>query len=161
MPDDSVQVQVRRLVNEALDNFDSPDVTTSSLVRKAQRIAVLRLDYAKQLAFILQTTDMASDVESKDRTPLPIFMQVRAQLATLLGADEEILETERQYQSVIRTRRIKGGNWSAISVSQLEDNLRALERAYDDAEPPPNLTPIDAAFAAERAAKLRSVDGPR
>ncbi|OBE94323.1 hypothetical protein A5776_23385 [Mycolicibacterium elephantis] len=154
--DDPVRVQLRRLLDDALDTFDAPGVTTSAVVRKAQRIAALRHDYAKQLAFILQTSDLAGDVEDKNRTPLPIFVQVRAQLATLVGSAEEILETERQYQNVIRTRRMKGGKFGAVSVSQLEDNLRALERAYDDAEPPPNLTPIAAAFAAERATKTRA-----
>jgi hypothetical protein len=156
MADDPVQVQVRRLLDDALDSFDAPGVTTSALVRKAQRIAALRRDYAKQIAFILQTSDIASDMEDKNRTVLPIVLQVRAQLATLVGAAEEIGETERQYQSVQRTRRIKGGNFSGISVSQLEDNLNALERAYDDADPLPNLTPIDAAFAADRATKTRA-----
>ncbi|WP_131809909.1 hypothetical protein [Mycolicibacterium elephantis] len=156
MTDDPVRVQLRRLLDDALDTFDAPGVTTSAVVRKAQRIAALRHDYAKQLAFILQTSDLAGDVEDKNRTPLPIFVQVRAQLATLVGSAEEILETERQYQNVIRTRRMKGGKFGAVSVSQLEDNLRALERAYDDAEPPPNLTPIAAAFAAERATKTRA-----
>jgi len=151
-----VQVQLRRLLDDVLNSFDSPEVSTTALVRKAQRIAALRRDYAKQIAFILQTTDMASDVEDKSRKPLPIFLQVRAQLATLVGANEEILETEQQYRSVIRTRRTKGGKWAAVSVSQLEDNLSALERAYDDAEPLPNLTPIDAAFAAERATTTRA-----
>jgi predicted house-cleaning noncanonical NTP pyrophosphatase (MazG superfamily) len=154
--DDPANVQVRRLVDEALETFDSPDVTTSALVRKAQRIAGLRRDYAKQLAFILQMTDLASEVEDKHREALPIFLQVRAQLATLVGAAEEILETERQYENVQRTRRIKGGKFSGLSVSQLEDNLRAMERAYDDAQPPAGLTPIDAAFAAERATKTRA-----
>jgi len=154
--DDSTQVQLRRLVNQALDDFDSPDVATSALVRKAQRIAALRHDYAKQLAFILQTNDVVSDLEDERREPNPAVMEVRAQLATLVGSAEEVLESERQFQSFMRTRRIKGGKISGASVSQLEDNLRALERAYDDAEPASNLTPIDAAFAAERAADTRA-----
>ncbi|MCV7103414.1 hypothetical protein [Mycobacterium palustre] len=41
-------------------------------------------------------------------------------------------------------------------MSQLEENVAAMERAYDDAEPPSGLTPIDAAFARERAEKTRS-----
>ncbi|WP_157935603.1 hypothetical protein [Mycobacteroides abscessus] len=156
MADDPVSVQVRRLVDEALENFDSPDVTTTALVRKAQRIAVLRRDYAKQIAFIMQTDDVFSDVKSDLGKPNPLVLQARAQLATLLGADEEIRETDRQFQSFMRSRRIKGEKFSGVSVSQLEDNLRALERAYDDAEPQPNLTPIDAAFAADRAAETRA-----
>lgn len=154
--EDPAIVQVRRLVDVALEEFDSPGVTTSALVRKAQRIAALRRDYAKQIAFILQATDLASEVEDKHREPLPIFLEARARLATLVGATEEILETERQYTSVQRTRRLKGGKFSGRSVSQLEDNLRAMERAYNDAQPPAGLTPIDAAFAAERAAKTRA-----
>lgn len=152
MTHDSLGVQVRRLVDDALDSFDAPGVTTSALVRKAQRIAALRRDYAKQLAFIFQTSDLTAG----DRAPLPMVLQVRAQLATLVGAEEADLEADRQYQSFIRTRLTPDGKIAAVPVSQLEDNQRALERAYDDAEPSPNLTPIDAAFAAERATSTRA-----
>jgi hypothetical protein len=154
--DDPVQVLVRRLLDGALDSFDAPGVTTSALVRKAQRIAALRHDYGMQIGLIQQTNDTAADLETNRPGPMPGVVKARIQLATLVGAAEATRELERQYQSFIRTRHIKGDNLSGLSVSQLEDNLAALERAYDDEEPSPNLTPIDAAFAVDRASKARA-----
>ena len=156
MANDPVRVQALRLVDEALQTFDSPNIATSVLVRKAQRIAVLRHDYAAQIGLLLQTTDVAASVRGKRKaSELPALAKAREHLATLVGAHEAAKELERQYERLFRTRENDDGNIIAFSVTQLEENVAAMERAYDAAEPPPNLTPIDAAFAAERAHDAR------
>lgn len=147
--DDPVSVQVRRLVSDALEGFDSPGVTTSARVRKALRIAALRRDFAVQLGFTYQTIDLTAKSGSG---PAPAVRPVRDQLGTLIDVDELASEMERQYQDYVSTR-IYGdkGNIIGVSVSQLEDGLTALQRAYDDAEPAPGMTPIDTVLAADRA----------
>jgi hypothetical protein len=155
--EDPALVQVRRLVDEALETFDSPGVTTSALVRKAQRVAGLRRDYAKQIGLILQTTDVAALSGGTQRvTDIPAAAKALEQLSVLVGADEVRQEMERQYQALYRTRRDEDGNLIALSVSQLEGNVAAIQRAYDDAEPPSGLTPADTYFAAENAKNTRA-----
>ncbi|MCV7100728.1 hypothetical protein [Mycobacterium palustre] len=156
MTDDSLRVQMVGLVGEALKTFDAPGVTTSVLVRKAQRIASLRQDYGMQIGLIQQTNDFAADLEANRPGPMPGVTKAREQLATLVGAEEAMEELERQYQNFCRTRHIKGRKISGLSVSQLEDNLAALERAYDDAQPPSGLSPGDTYYAARRADETRA-----
>lgn len=154
--DDPARVQVRSLVDQALETFDAPGVTTTALVRKAQRIASLRHDYGVQIGLMQQTNDSAADMETNRRGPIPGVTKAREQLATLVGAAEAVQELERQYQNFCRTRHIKCGNVSGLSVSQLEDNLAGLERAYDDAQPPSGLSPTETYYAADKADRTRA-----
>lgn len=157
MTEDPVLTQVPRLVDEALATFDTPGATTSALVRKTQRIAGLRRDYAKQIGLILQTTDVASLSGGTQRvTDIPAAAKALEQLSALIGADEVRQKMEQQYQDLYRTRRDENGNLIALSVSQLEDNVAAIQRAYDDAEPPSGLNPADTYFAAEKAKDTRA-----
>jgi hypothetical protein len=154
---DPVLVRVGRLVDEALETFDTPGVTVSSLVRKAQRIAFLRHDYAKQIGLWMQTTDVANLRTAEQKaTEIPAFAKAQQQLATLVGAEGAKQELERQYQTFERSRQTDDGKIIVLSVSQLEDNVAAIQGAYDDAEPPSGLTPVDTYFAAERARKTRA-----
>jgi hypothetical protein len=154
--EDPVLTQVRRLVDEALETFDAPGVTVSSLVRKAQRIAVLRHDYAKQIGLWMQTSDVSNFRSGGQKaTQIPAFAKMQEQLATLVGAEEAAQELERQYQAFERTRLLED-RIIALSVSQLEDNVAAMQAAYDDAKPPSGLTPADTYFAAERARNTRA-----
>lgn len=154
--EDPLRLRVLRLVDEALQTFDSPGETTAALVRKAQRIALLRRDYGQQIGLMLQATDVAAAYENKGRaSDLPTIAKAREQLATLVGADEAQREVERQFEALFRTRVAEKGGIVALSVSQIEDTLNALQRAYDDAEPTPGMTPIDTGLAALRAADTR------
>ncbi|WP_431233779.1 hypothetical protein ACQ856_03540 [Mycolicibacterium psychrotolerans] len=158
MADDPILVQVRRLVDEALDSFDSPGMTVAAIVRKVQRIAVLRHDFAKQIGLIMQTSDIAAAYANDRRMKThPALVKAREQLATLVGADEANREVDRQMEGLFRTREVESGQVKLLSVSQLEDNLKALERAYDDAEPSSNLNPVDLAYAADKAEQIRLV----
>lgn len=125
----------------------------SALVRKALRIAALRRDYAGQIAFVYQTVDLTA----KSDGPAPAIVKPRDELATLVGAADLHAEMERQYQDFVSTRLYDAkGNIIGVSISQIEDGLAALQRAYDDASPASGMTPIDTAFAADRAIGTRA-----
>lgn len=142
MTEGPLALQIQRLVDEALAAFDSSGTTVSALVRKAQRIAMLRGDYAKQVGLILQTTEFVAEMVNSGNDPdIPAYYMACQKLATLVGAEESLQEVERQFRNYLRTRRIgqEGVDGSTIvssTVSQLEDNLDLLERAYEDAKSP-------------------------
>jgi hypothetical protein len=157
MTNETVVARVGRLVDEALETFDSPGATVASVVRKAQRIAFLRRDYASQLGFWMQTTDVAvSRVAGQKAGELPAFVKIKDQLARLVGAEEAGKEVDRQYLAFERTRLMDDGNIVAFSVAQLEENVAAMQGEYEAAVPASGLSPGDTYFAAERARETRA-----
>lgn len=144
--EDLSATRVQHLVDQALDDFDSPEVSVSALVRKAQRIAGLRRDYAAQIRFIYETTDVSGN-KGRD---IPHLTTARAHLAILLGMEEAKAEEERQFEEYMHGRRGPDDMILPLSIGQIETNLAELERVYAESVVPGNLTQIDTYFVARQ-----------
>jgi hypothetical protein len=134
------------LVGTALNEFDAPGNTVASLVRRAQRIAVLRHDLPMQVWCALQLHDVAADVLKQD----PKMINLRHQLVALLGPEQGhqryVLEVRRYFAT---RQALESENAHGESVEQVESTLAQIERAYTEMNiDPTNLTPIDAGLRA-------------
>lgn len=149
MPDAN---RIRTLTEKALDEFDSGK-PVSALVRQAHRIAALRHDYAGQVWFEFQQRELGVSIPKDD----PVLLGLRGKLIALLGEQAAQDEYLRQYRRFESSRKMfDSENIHPTSVDQLEDLLDQTQRAYDDMELPPNLTPIDAALMKQDQSSSRS-----
>lgn len=131
--------RVRTLTEQALDNFDNPGMSVAALVRQAQRIAVLRHDYASQIHFVFEQTDL----QGNKKRDVPALTKARNSLAGLIGVEEAENEEMRQFMKYERNRSVDNGNLMINSVEQIETQLAQVQRIYDESTVPANLTPID------------------
>lgn len=131
--------RARELTNRALEEFDSGK-STSALVRRAHRIAVLRHDYAAQAWFLFQQRDLKSAPNHDD------LLAVKAKLVALLGDEAGSAEYIKQAESFMSSRAMldESGNRYMGSVDQIEAMLGQLEEAVAGREIPPNLHSLDA-----------------
>lgn len=138
--------RVRTLTEQALDNFDNPGTSVAALVRQAQRIAVLRHDYAMQIRLVYEQTDMMGN-EKRD---IPALTRARNSLAELVGTKEAEMEEFRQLMNYQRMRERTSDRIVIHSVDQMELHLAQGQRIYDDLVVPENLTPIDTYVVAKK-----------
>jgi hypothetical protein len=121
--------RVARLVNAALDNFDSPGQSVASLVRQAARIASLRQDFSAQYRFQIELLDVSSGAAKTDAT----IDGINDNLITLLGVEEARAQVLKAYYAYERGRRMAGTeNINVISIAQIEANLAQLRSVYDE-----------------------------
>jgi hypothetical protein len=132
---------IEQLVEEALDAFDDPGASTSSLLRRAIRIAAKRQDYAALIRLIPETQDMTTGQISD-----AMLRDARVNLELLLGSEEaeRLWLAAARRHITIRTIRGQRDKVRAESISQLEASLAQLAEVSDSyRKPPDNLTPID------------------
>ncbi|MGK2240919.1 MAG: hypothetical protein ACI9JD_003486 [Rhodococcus sp. (in: high G+C Gram-positive bacteria)] len=122
--------RVRTLTEQALDNFDNPGMSVAALVRQAQRIAVLRNDYAAELRFFLESRETGSpDPVRKDRA-----LDYRRKLEELLGQNEGLKKFNRIGDEFIAARRLVTGKKqvTALSIDQIEQNVTTARLRYQE-----------------------------
>lgn len=149
--------EIRALLRQALDEFDLPTNTTAASTRRALRIASLRRDLVNQLWLHWELADMTADKETKHAELGS--NQIRAQLDSLLGAEEASNRTEEAFARYCRNRTLTVDGESLIngvSVGQLEQNGILVRKLYEDLEAPEDLTPVGSYFAAETVDAGRS-----
>ena len=106
---------------------------------------MLRHDYAAQVWFEFQQREIGVSIRKDD----PVLLELRDKLITLLGEDAAQDLYLRQFEKWESSRKmLNSENVHPASVDQLEALLEQTQRAYDDTQLPPNLTPIDAAMMA-------------
>lgn len=148
---------VEQLVDEALERFDEAEVTVTSHVRRAIRIASKRQDYVSLLRLYPETFDL-----STGKVNHPGVEEAQASLRALVGEEEF---RRIQVSAVMRHMQARqhGGDGSDQVFGQSIGQLEALLEQYNDViesykKPPENLTPIDTYFVAKdydaAAAKL-------
>lgn len=124
-----MQDHVARLVNNALDTFDTPGQSVTALVRQAARIASLRRDFSAQYRFQIELLDVQSGTAKTD----PTIESINNNLMTLLGvqgAREQVLKAFDGYR---RGRQMGTGDTiNTVSVAQLDANLKQLRSIYDE-----------------------------
>lgn len=137
----SEQDQIKRLVSEALDSFDSPGTSVASLVRKAARIASLRRDFVGQYAMQFELVDLSTRSKSAASAMVPTWKNIE----TLLGPEASKKVGTEQFVLHEHVRAIQGSEGLlSASIDQLEGNYAELERVYSEFTIPSNLSSIDA-----------------
>ncbi|MFV8171700.1 hypothetical protein [Mycolicibacterium peregrinum] len=116
------------LTEKALDEFEATE-SVSALVRKAHRISVLRHDYAAQVWFTLQQTDIAGSVKDSLPRDSEQLEALRGALIALLG---EVNGQQEYVRQAIRyeASRTFNGQLHAGSVDQIQTTLIQIERTY-------------------------------
>ena len=97
---------------------------------------------------------------SRSLRTIPCF-GLRGKLIALLGEEAAQAEYLRQFRRWESSRKILGSeNIRKTPVDQLEALLDQTQRAYDEMELPPNLTPIDAAVMKQDQSRARTTLAP-
>lgn len=148
--------RIRALTEKALDEFESGE-SVSALVRQAHRIAVLRHDYVAQVWFEFQQRELGKTIPKDD----PVLLELRGKLIALVGEESANELYIRQYLRWEASREMMNSkNIHPVAIDQLEVLLDQTQRAFDDIELPPNLTPIDAAMMKRDQDKARATLTP-
>lgn len=120
--------RIRSLTERALDEFEATE-SVAALVRQGHRIAVLRHDFAAQVWFSLQQTDIAGAYRNSLPADTDRLNELRGKLIALIGEDEASREYVRQATRYEASRtyegRLHGG-----SVEQVQTTLAQIEQAY-------------------------------
>jgi hypothetical protein len=119
--------QILELTRRALDSFDEPGKSLTAVVRQAHRIAVRRHDFAGQVWFLMQLSDVAAGTSRSELADL------QDKLETLLGKEAGSEEYRRQTARYFATRRMADGkNYNGVDVEQLEATLAHIQSTYDN-----------------------------
>ncbi len=143
------------LVQQALNEFDSPEMTVGALCRRAIRIARLRNDW-ENLWWLLMEVEAVGDKEAKLRRvkelaphfPLDKWEQLR------VGIPRAFIE-ERGYVGDTETTGIESGSVYGGTVDELEAKIAILLRHAEEAVPPPGMHPVDLYFTEQEKSQLR------
>lgn len=156
--------RLKRLLEQALDQFDAVGTSVAANVRRAARIASLRKDYVNQLWLQWEMTDLSASKNQEWQDPA--ISRIKAELDTLLGAADGKNEGFRAYLQFERNRTMDVGGQVMVngtSIGQLEDQLRAARTAYDELAIPAGLSSGDLYYAhrnveAGKAALIPSIN---
>lgn len=102
--------QILELTRRALDSFDEPGKSLTAVVRQAHRIAVRRHDFAGQVWFLMQLSDMTAGTSRSELDDL------RDKLETLLGEEAGSEEYRHQIARYYATRQRSDGNYNGVDV---------------------------------------------
>jgi hypothetical protein len=142
--------QLLALVANALKDVEDANVTTSSVLRKAIRIATLRNDVA---ALLWMETELHG-IGGRSKEEL---QRRRAQLAAAVDPETWARMLEDSWHPLMRRRRMSDSEKvHSDSISEIEDRIAMLELQIDALAPPPGLAPVDLYFLNDRNSKLKS-----
>lgn len=139
--------RIERLLEQALDDFDTEGVSVSAIARKVQRIASLRQDAATEIWLILEMSTLEDT-----KLQVPALELARVRLANLIGA-EEAVKTERSAVAgyfIRRSMKPGGDAFDPRSIPEIENGLSRTQGVYEELVVPAGLTPIDTYFVAEK-----------
>jgi len=136
--------QILELTRKALDSFDEPDRSLAAVVRQGHRIAVRRRDFAAQVWFQLQLSDLVAGTGRDE------LSELKSKLETLLGKEQGGAAYRRQAARYMTTRTMANGkDHTGVDVEQLETNFAHIQATYNSYETlPTGMTQIDTALAA-------------
>ncbi|MGB3259171.1 MAG: hypothetical protein WBA72_14430 [Ornithinimicrobium sp.] len=113
--------RVQRLVERALDEFDSPGQTVAALLRQSTRIATLRNDHTNLVWLTLESMDALNTTGT-----------VRAlgpELLLHFNEEEKALLLREAMTGYFGRRAIADGKVSARSIEQIEEQIRSARTA--------------------------------
>ncbi|HEY5857854.1 MAG TPA: hypothetical protein VIW24_28420 [Aldersonia sp.] len=139
--------RVRRLVDQALDEFDSPGSTVSMLLRRCIRIATLRNDYRSLLW--LQKESLNADTQRAESRRNSLQLQAH------FDRDEWERLCKADFESYLDRRRVGEDAIDPRSVSELEENLKMIEANRDSLVVPEGLAPIDLYYRSDDIGKAK------
>ncbi|MFC9473081.1 hypothetical protein ACFTS5_12945 [Nocardia sp. NPDC056952] len=117
--------QILDLTRRAIDSFDHPGRSLTSVVRQAHRIAVRRHDFAAQAWLLMQLSDIVVGTSTAE------LVDIRRKLEAFLGEEAGSAEYVRQTRRYFASRRADDAdNINGHSVEQLEDALAQTEAVY-------------------------------
>lgn len=143
----SVLDQVTRLVQEALDDFDKPGTTVSSLLRRAIRIARLRNDF-EGLMWLEIESNGVNDVAGNRRRMDAFKSHFTAEEYKEISHRASLAHISRRRwphiddKGLIVTGR-ESDKVNPVSVAELEADVASLQAQISATVPPEGLTPID------------------
>jgi hypothetical protein len=140
----TVLSRVHTLVQQALDQFDDPGMTTAALLRRCIRIATLRNDFASLVW--LEMEARSSGTESTDE-----IVKRRAELAANFSQQDWKAIWPAAGEQWIRRRQDPddSNKIHQLSVQELDDFAATMERQAAVYTVPTGLTPIDLYFRSE------------
>lgn len=133
----------------------SSDLPTSSLVRVALRVAVLRQDPLGEFWLRIELEGVTTSRSEKGKEAL-------ARLTALVGAEIADQRTENEVSALIARRVVDqdGKKGSLImGVAELESHVESMQSLYDD-RVTPGMTPIDTGLASINRDRARSALAP-
>lgn len=126
------------LVQEAITQFDSPQMTVAALLRRCQRIASLRGDGVALAWLTLESTDIPNSFEHKSDATRE---SLAARLLKTIPSEEANAQWSAEYRGYISRRILQSEQREANlrSIQQIEDLVRMLrEEEAATLNPPPN-----------------------
>ncbi len=130
--------RVQRLVERALDDFDSPEQSVAALLRQSTRIATLRNDYPNLVWLTLEAMD-ATNSASSAKTGHALGPEMLLHF-DVEEANRLLHEAVVGYQS---RRALEKDKITGQSIEQIEEHIRSARAAVAGFTVPDGLHPID------------------
>lgn len=147
--------RVANLVQNALNEFDNPEMTVGTLCRRAIRIARLRNDF-ESLWWLLMEVEAIGDRQAKLRRVKELAPHfTREKWEQLKVEIPRAFIEERSYVVDTPTTGIESGSVYGGTVDELESKIAMLLRHAEEAVPPPGMHPVDLYFTEQEKSKLR------
>lgn len=127
--------RIRRLVDQAIDEFDNSGTTVAKNLRRCTRIAVLRNDYRN--LFWLQMEGLNASTQGSESK------QNSLKLRAHFEGDEWTRICGPEMDAYLSRRALGDDGFDPRSVAELEDLLAMVEAQIKDLVVPEGLTPID------------------
>jgi hypothetical protein len=144
------------IVQQALEEFDSPNYELSGVIRKAVRIARLRNDY-ENLWWLQE--EMIESRERKARERVENEIKPHYSADDFEEAKRDVLRayfSERSVRTLEDENVVDDDNICDLSVPNIEDRIKSLTEGVKQQVPPPGMHTLDLYHAEKRYAKLRS-----
>jgi hypothetical protein len=128
--------RVSSLVQQAMDEFDTPGVTVAGLLRRCLRIASLRGDGIALAWLQLEATDVTNEFQGASEAKRT---SLAARLMKSIPPTEANEKWTAEYRGYIVRRRIQPGKEEAnlLSVQQIEGTVQLLRDQEAALVPPP------------------------
>jgi hypothetical protein len=154
--------QVLSLVQQALDDFDKPDITVSNLVRRAIRIARLRNDFDNLwwLELEMQAIDPGSKARART-TPEMLAHYEHREFRELTNRELAAYFSRRRWPAFdskgVPQVNKRSESFFPRSVAEIEAELASISEQIASAVPPPGLHTLDLYYRDQELSKVRQV----
>lgn len=133
--------RIKRLVNQAIDEFDEPSNSVSKTLRRCTRIAVLRNDYRNLFWLQMEGLNISTQKSESEQNSL--------RLRVHFEGDEWMRSVGPEMDAYMSRRALANDGFDPRSVAEIEDLLVMVEAQIEGLVVPEGLTPIDLYFRSD------------
>lgn len=133
--------RIKRLVEQAIDEFDEPSNSVAKTLRRCTRIAVLRNDYRNIFWLQMEGLNISTQKSESEQNSL--------RLRAHFEGDEWMRLVGPEMDAYMSRRALANDGFDPRSVAEIEDLLVMVEAQLEGLVVPEGLTPIDLYFRSD------------